>query len=165
MKQAVQQGFTLIELLIAVAIVGILAAIAVPAYNDYVIRAQISEGLSVANGLKAEVEAFYSERNSFVNADLTALSDIASTSFDTQYVSDINVDEGTIILTYGNNVNAAISGNTLALQPYAGPAGQISWRCGEQPAAELTAQGLTGGSVASEAQTNVPIRFLPSSCK
>ena len=123
----VQQGFTLIELMIVVAIIGILAAIAIPAYQDYTIRAQVSEGLNLSAGAKAAVSEYYMDRGVFPTdnalAGLSAAGTIAG-----NYVTSVTVLSGVITVAYGNQSNAAILLATLLLSPGT-TAGAINWDC------------------------------------
>ena len=123
----VQQGFTLIELMIVVAIIGILAAIAIPAYQDYTIRAQVSEGLNLSAGAKAAISEYYMDRGTFpTNNALAGLS--VNTTIAGNYVTSVTVGSGVITVAYGNQSNAAIAGATLLLSP-ATTAGAINWDC------------------------------------
>ncbi len=114
--------------LLVVAMIGILAAIAIPAYQDYSIRAQVSEGLNLSGDAKAAVTGFvrdYSEwptDNSAVG--LTPANEIAGL-----YVSGISVQEGEVIVTYGNGAHASIQGKTLVLSPDASNLPTVSWSC------------------------------------
>jgi len=126
MKQ-VQKGFTLIELMIVVAIIGILAAVAIPAYQDYTVRSQVSEGLSLAAGAKTSVAEYYTQRGTFPSdndeAGMATNTDISGT-----YVTQVNVNSGVIEVTYGNDANTAIASEVLVLSPIAN-AGSIEWNC------------------------------------
>jgi len=126
-----QQGFTLIELMIVVAIIGILAAIAIPAYQDYTIRAQVSEGLNLAGGAKAAVSEYTMDRGTFP-ADNDEAGLAGSTAIDGKYVSEVEVGgsaaDGIITVTYGNSAHATLDTNTLNLSPITS-SGSITWTC------------------------------------
>lgn len=126
-----QQGFTLIELMIVVTIIGILAAVAVPMYLDYAVRAQISEGLNVAGGAKSAVTEYYQDRGSMPNGNSEAgLS--ASTEIQGKFVASVGVgnQDGVITVTYGNSANAVISGETVTLTAStASGVGSVQWIC------------------------------------
>ena len=108
-----QKGFTLIELMIVVAIIGILAAIAIPAYQDYTIRAQVSEGMNLAAGAKAAVaESFLNRGEAPLDRTEAGMTGLPG---DTQgkYVDQVQVALGTITIRYGNEANRQIVGETL----------------------------------------------------
>ena len=107
MRQSLQKGFTLIELMIVVAIIGILAAIAIPAYQDYTIRAQVTEGLNLSGPLKAAIAESYANNGTWP-ADMTALG-LTTTSITGKYVTAVIVTNGAITITYGNKANTAIA--------------------------------------------------------
>ena len=122
-----QQGFTLIELMIVVAIIGILAAIAIPAYQDYTIRAQVSEGLNLAGGAKAAVSEYTMDRGSFPDDnDMAGLS--AETDISGKYVEQVLVTDGLITVTYGFDAHTIINGEDLTLSPVTN-AGSVEWVC------------------------------------
>jgi type IV pilus assembly protein PilA len=163
-----QKGFTLIELMIVVAIIGILAAIAIPAYQDYTIRAQVSEGLNLAAAAKAAVaETFLNRGAAPVDRVAAGMSDEA-TDTNGKYVESVEVDNGVIIITYGNEANAAIgAGNeTLELAPFVTPDGSVVWRCGGAGdplgSATLMQSAVSdGGSLAGDDF----VRYLPAACR
>ena len=123
----VQQGFTLIELMIVVAIIGILAAIAIPAYQDYTIRAQVSEGLNLSAAAKVAVSEYYMDRGTFPTTNALAGLSI-NTTIVGNYVESVSVLSGVITVAYGNQANLAIQPATLVLSP-ATTAGSVQWNC------------------------------------
>ena len=126
--KAIQKGFTLIELMIVVAIIGILAAIALPAYQDYTARAQMSEAMVLADGQKGAVTEFYADRGVMpannASAGISPAADISG-----KYVASVGINNGAITSTVrGQNVAAGIAGSTLTLTPTA-TSGSVSWTC------------------------------------
>jgi len=141
----IQKGFTLIELMIVVAIIAILAAIALPAYQDYVARAQVSEAMSLTSGARTAVAEYYADRGAWPSANASAgLS--AAGSITGKYVSQVALgDEGSITATLksAGSVSSKVAGGTFILVP-TDEDGSISWTCN------------TG---------SIDDKFLPSSCR
>jgi len=125
-----QQGFTLIELMIVVAIIGILAAIAIPAYQDYTIRAQVSEGLNLSGGAKAAVTEYYQDQGVFPTDNATAGIEAAG-NITGKYVVSVTVGAaGVLSVVYGGDANANIAGDTLSMTP-TDNLGSVSWACSD----------------------------------
>jgi type IV pilus assembly protein PilA len=144
--------------------VGILAAIAIPAYQDYTIRAQISEGLNLAAGPKAAVAEAYL-RGGVAPSDRSAAglpADAADTSG--KYVSSIDVVGGTLVVTYGAEANSMIAGRVLGMQPYVSSDRGVVWRCGEG-AAPQGAAAMDPRAPSAAGVTDVEARYLPSACR
>lgn len=122
----VQQGFTLIELMIVVAIIGILAAVALPAYQDYTIRAQVSEGASLMSGAKNAVTDFWADRGTFPGSNASA-GLAAAGSIQGSYVTQVAVaGAGVITATYGKKANTSITGGNCSLTPN-NLGGSVTW--------------------------------------
>jgi type IV pilus assembly protein PilA len=159
----IQKGFTLIELMIVVAIIGILAAIAIPAYQDYIIRSQVSEGLAMASSVKTSVAEFRADRGTWPG-NLAALG--IATAPSGKYVSGITVTDGEILITFGNDANAALrpggTGLTLRLRPAVSPNSDILWQCGDR-ALTTTASFASSGNTANGG--TLTGKYRPSNCR
>ena len=162
--KAIQKGFTLIELMIVVAIIGILAAIAIPAYQDYTIRSQVTEGMNLASAVETGIAEYFANTGSWP----TALSDAGiASSPQGKYVTGITVTSGLITITYGNQVNANVAGNQLGMQPRLSPNNDVVWLCGRNTGGSgITlsdpASGAAGSAVGA---TTILDKYLPQTCR
>jgi type IV pilus assembly protein PilA len=156
MRRKLSRGFTLIELMIVIAIIGILAAIAIPAYQNYTIRSQVTEGLTLADGWKTAISEYYANTGVW-----PAIGNLTGTCNSIgKYESSVTViADGVIQITYGLQANAKINGCTLSLVPYTNSNSDILWRCGT--AASPTSATIATGATASN---TVSPQYLPTSC-
>ena len=146
--KSMQKGFTLIELMIVVAIIAILAAIAIPAYQNYLIRAQVSEGATLTDGAQTAVAEYYSNYGQFPGSNKSA-GLAADTSITGKYVSQVSVgSNGLISATFSDtspqSANAKLNGAILIYSPVVSANGDIHWAC---------------------KSTTINPQYLPSSCR
>jgi type IV pilus assembly protein PilA len=161
--KAMQKGFTLIELMIVVAIIGILAAIAIPAYQDYTIRAQVTEGLNLAGAAKAAVSESYGSNGTWPVNNLTAGLGVAN-EIRGKYVTSVGVVNNQITVSFGNQANAKITNNTLLLTAGVSNNGDVAWQCGSKDMS--TASGITAGTTAfSNTGGSLLAKYRPAECR
>ncbi len=153
-------GFTLIELMIVVAIIGILSTIALPTFQDRVIRAQIEEALSLSEGVKSAVTEFYAVNRRFP-ADNAEAGVPRPEFLMGNYVTNVEVRDGAIYVVLGNRINAHVDGKVLTLRParvVGSPESPMSWLCGyAEPVKGMEARTLN--------LTDVPDSMLPYACR
>ncbi|HFC8937483.1 TPA: pilin [Neisseria meningitidis] len=159
-----QKGFTLIELMIVIAIVGILAAVALPAYQDYTARAQVSEAILLAEGQKSAVTEYYLNHGKWPGGNSDA--GVASSSkIKGKYVAGVKVEKGVITAEMkSSGVNKEIQGKKLSLWAKRQD-GSVKWFCG-QPV-ERTAPTTTNDDVKADTDANgkIDTKHLPSTCR
>ncbi|HGO8495425.1 TPA: pilin [Neisseria meningitidis] len=156
-----QKGFTLIELMIVIAIVGILAAVALPAYQDYTARAQVSEAILLAEGQKSAVTEYYLNHGKWPgdnsDAGVASASDIKG-----KYVQSVEVKNGVVTATMASsNVNKEIKGKKLSLWAKR-QNGSVKWFCGQPVTRNDKA---TDDGVTADGNDKIDTKHLPSTCR
>ncbi len=134
-----QKGFTLIELMITVAIVGILSAVAIPSYQNYVARSQISEGIVLASGAKPLISEYHSNYGRYPTNE-----ELSFTGYVGNYITKTEIGEnGIIVATLGNKANSSISGKIVTLTPR---------------------ENMTTHNLRWDCSSNADLKYLPNSC-
>ena len=160
--KAIQKGFTLIELMIVIAIIGILAVIALPAYQDYTARAQVSEAITLMEGQKSAIVEYYADKGKWPTSNKEA-GIATNTSIQGKYVAQVDVGgDGVITATMkGENVNNEIKGKTVSLTPTA----TTTTAAANGQASTTTGNGSFTWTCKSGTTNGVDPKFLPSSCR
>ena len=176
MKRSIQKGFTLIELMIVVAIIGILAAVALPAYQDYTVRSKLSEAVIAGSAFKGMMsEAFQTDSVAGLNAAAATINLKPATEKSSKFVQDVNVTGAatpwpvvvTITASAGNGIPTGIDGQTLIFSPNVGGVvpvstsqGAIDWACTSATVATATNRGL-----ANRTAGTLLAKYAPSECR
>lgn len=157
------RGFSLIELLVVIILIGILAALAIPSYQNYVVRSQVTEGLNLAGPLKAGIAEHLAATGRWPTAlGEAGLDDTPSG----KYVKAVTIEDGLIRIVFGVDANDRISklnGNVLMLAPGTNSSGDIVWQCGRAAQPDLGDGAVWAGD--ANAGTTIDSRYLPKVCR
>ncbi|MBH6782825.1 pilin [Neisseria meningitidis] len=159
-----QKGFTLIELMIVIAIVGILAAVALPAYQDYTARAQVSEAILLAEGQKSAVTEYYLNHGTWPSNNSDA-GVATSSKIKGKYVKEVEVKNGVVTATMlSSGVNNEIKGKKLSLWAKRQD-GSVKWFCGQPVTRAANAKAANADDVAADGTNKIDTKHLPSTCR
>ncbi|HEZ5608329.1 TPA: pilin [Neisseria meningitidis] len=157
-----QKGFTLIELMIVIAIVGILAAVALPAYQDYTARAQVSEAILLAEGQKSAVTEYYLNHGIWPS-DNSAAGVASSANIKGKYVKEVEVKNGVVTATMlSSGVNNEIKGKKLSLWAKRQD-GSVKWFCGQPVTRDKADKAVTAAN--DNSNNGINTKHLPSTCR
>ncbi|MFK5969364.1 MAG: pilin [Candidatus Marithrix sp.] len=155
-----QQGFTLIELMIVVAIIGILGSMALPTYQDFIIRAQVAEAMNLTASIKKSINNYYIANQAFpTNNQIAGVP--KPEHLIGNFVTGIEVKNGVIHIDLGNRINAQVNDKVLSLQPAivtANPSSPIAWLCGY-------AEPVNGMTAVGKNHTTIPSLYVSLDCR
>ncbi len=160
MRRSGRGGFTLIEIVVVLAVIAILATMAIPSFQDRIVRGQIVDAMKIADIAKAPIAASWAAAQT-LPADNTAAGLPVAGKIVGTFVTSLTVEGGAIHVVFGNQANGAIRGKTLTLRPAVvpdAPVVPVAWVCGHASAVDqMTALGTD--------RTDVAINYLPLNCR
>ncbi len=155
-----KQGFTLIEMMIVIALIGIMASLALPEYQNWIQANKVHNAVKLTNSLKIYIDKYYQEKHSFPSDNFVAGLPSADKLLSPE-VQGINVENGAFHIKLADTVNVKLKNPVISVRPVyvkGSPKSPISWICGNAPVPK-------GMSVAGENKTSVPYTFLPLECR
>jgi type IV pilus assembly protein PilA len=158
-------GFTLIELMIVVAIMGILAAMAMSAYQTYIVRTQVAEGVNMAGSAKTPIADAFNMTGTPPADRVAAGMTPAPTDTQGKFVSQVSVVNGRLDVTFGKDAHQDIFGRTLSVTPYLSGSGSVYWRCGTAGVPVGAVEMAGGGITALHIAPTIDTRYLPGACR
>jgi type IV pilus assembly protein PilA len=173
MRPETARGFTLVELLVAVAIVGLLAALAIPAYQRYTGRAQVAEGLQLAQGVKVAVAAHYAATGSVPGSNTAAGID-GATAIRGKYVTGVEIYpltgfpewKATLLITYGGQALPGLHGKVLSMHAYVNDVGNLIWACERRWTHMNAIRSVHGWMMSTVGHVaKIDPAFLPAECR